>query len=270
MTKNVIVVGMPRSGTSMTTAIFARKGYFIAEDEARQLRKGDEYNPAGYFEAEPLIKSNTAVFNAAGFPYDNTWLYEPITKQQSDAIFDVQPVPEHAQLVIKYNKHSPWIWKDPRLCYTLAYWWPLMDPKNTLVLFLKRDPKQILQSFLRLKWRGNTEEEKQDVYKRINEHLSFARATIEKFNIPHIVIDYSDYAKTPEKTAERMSAFFGLSISPGDLGYSDRLNNSGLRGRLSNRVDKLADRVPDKLRKFIKRLIPASLLRLLFPGRYKR
>ena len=33
MPKNVIVVGMPRSGTSIATAIFSRKGYYIGGSE---------------------------------------------------------------------------------------------------------------------------------------------------------------------------------------------------------------------------------------------
>ena len=40
--KNTIVIGMPRSGTSMTAAIFARQGYFLAEDTDEELRPGDE------------------------------------------------------------------------------------------------------------------------------------------------------------------------------------------------------------------------------------
>ncbi|MEJ2363028.1 MAG: hypothetical protein P8Z75_16755 [Gammaproteobacteria bacterium] len=51
MAFNTIVVGMPRSGTSMTAAIFARAGYYVSGDDEKQLRIGDEYNPDGYWEA---------------------------------------------------------------------------------------------------------------------------------------------------------------------------------------------------------------------------
>ncbi len=266
--KNVLVVGMPRSGTSMTTAIFVRQGFFVAEDEGKELRKGDEYNPSGYFEAEPLTKSNAAIFKAAGFEFDNTWLYKPITDTQANTIFNLPHLQSDRQLVARYNEHSPWVWKDPRLCYTLAYWWPLMDHSNTVVLLLKRDADEILQSFRRLKWRRHTTEDKQDVYMRITGHMNFVEQTIKYFKIPHIVIDYASYANEPEITAQRMKDFFGLPISAEELGYQPKLNNSGIRGRVSALLNNIADHIPDGLRKFFKRLMPTALLKILFPGRY--
>jgi hypothetical protein len=35
--KNVLVLGMARSGTSMTASIFARHGHFVTEDTERNL-----------------------------------------------------------------------------------------------------------------------------------------------------------------------------------------------------------------------------------------
>ena len=58
MTYNAIVIGMPRSGTSMVTNIFAKSGFFLAEDESNELRAGDEFNPSGYWEAQDLISAN--------------------------------------------------------------------------------------------------------------------------------------------------------------------------------------------------------------------
>lgn len=259
---------MPRSGTSMTAAIFARLGYFVAEDEKKQLRQGDEYNPAGYFEAAPLIDANAQVFAAAGFQFDNTWLYEPISTAQANAIYDVPAEESHRQLAAKYDQHSPWVWKDPRLCYTLAYWWPLVNHSNTVVLLLKRDPKQIFQSFLRVDWRRNTSKDKQDTFKRVDEHMAAAERAIEKLAIPHITIHYSDYAQQPDEIARRMSEFFAVDLQANQLGYSGKLNNSTLRGKCMRLADNIADLVPDKIRKFIKRCIPRRLLRMLFPGRY--
>jgi len=258
---------MPRSGTSMTAAIFARLGYFVAEDEKKQLRKGDEYNPAGYFEAEPLIEANAKVFSAAGFPFDNSWLYEPINSDQAHAIFAVPADESHKQLVAKYDHQSPWVWKDPRLCYTLAYWWPMMDPTNTVVLLLKRDPGQIFQSFLRVNWRHNTRKDKQDTFKRIEEHIAAAELAIQKFSIPHITIHYSDYSQHPFEVAQRMSEFFSIELDASQLGYSNKLNNSTLRGKFMRLVDTTANLVPDRIRKFIKACIPKRLIRLIFTGR---
>lgn len=174
MPKNVLIVGMPRSGTSMTASIFASNGYFVAEDSKNELRPGDEYNPSGYWEAEDLIKCNAEIFNAAGFHHDNTWLYNSIDDEQAASILTLEPLPEHEHLVDKFNKQGPWLWKDPRLCYTLGYWWPLLNHETTSVLLLKREPKEIYNSFIRLKWRSTSQQDKKDVILRIQKHMDAA------------------------------------------------------------------------------------------------
>lgn len=265
MPYNTIIVGMPRSGTSMTAAIFAKAGFYVTADQENQLRESDEFNPNGYWEAEPLIKANAAIFQAAGFPHDNTWLYEPISPLQASTISEIKRMPEHKQLVDTFNRHHPWVWKDPRLCYTLGYWWPLMNPATTRVLLLKRDPKEIYNSFLRAKWRTLSAQDRADTFRRVEDHLKAAEQAIHKYNIPHIVVEYADYARDADATARRMGEFFGLSLQGQDLGFDKRANNSSFRGKCAILVDRIADHIPDGLRKFIKRLIPQRVLHLVFP-----
>ena len=265
--KNAIVVGMPRSGTSMTAAIFARKGYFVAEDEKKHLRQGDEYNPSGYWEAEPLIQANAEVFTAVGFEYDNTWLYDAITDQQAMSILELPKKAEHAELVGEYQQHQPWIWKDPRLCYTIGYWWSYIDPDATRVLLLKRNPKEIHQSFLRVKWRTTSKQDKADTFSRVEHHINAAEHALKTLSIPHIVVDYSDFADMPDATAKKISDFFGFDLTAEEMGFSKKLNNSRLLGKISTLIDRIGDHIPDGVRKSIKRLIPKSLLKAIFPHR---
>jgi hypothetical protein len=268
MSKNVIIVGCPRSGTSMTTNIFASNGYFVAEDSNTQLRQGDEFNPSGYWEAEPLIRANAEVFSAAGFSFDNTWLYEAISEQQEQQIDALATMAEHQKLVDTYNKNSPWVWKDPRLCYTLQYWWQLMHESTTGVLLLKRDPEQIFQSFLRLKWRDGSPQQKAEGLERIVNHMKAAEATVKRYNIPHLVVHYEEFESSPQQVVQKINAFFGLSLSASDLGYDKKLNHKGLKGRLSLLLDRAADLLPDRVRKAVKGLMPKKLLNLIFPHRY--
>ena len=270
MSKNVLVVGMPRSGTSMTTSIFARNGYFVSEDEKNELRSGDEFNPSGYWEAEPLIKCNAEILKSTGFQHDNTWLYEAITDKQTSAIYNIEPLNDHIQLIKDYDKKSPWVWKDPRLCYTLAYWWPLLDQENTLVLLLKRDPKEIYQSFLRLKWRTTSPKDKADVLLRIKGHLDAAQVAINKYNIPHITIFYSDFKTNPNETAKKINDFFGLNLIDNDLGFNYKLNNSSFRGKINRYTDTIGDFLPPKIRSKVKKIIPIFIWKLINPHRYTK
>jgi len=268
--KNVLVIGMPRSGTSMTASIFANNGYFVTEDKNKELRSSDEYNPSGYWEAEPLIKCNGEIFAAAGFNYDNTWLYDPISHQQAANILALKHSPEHKILVEKFNQHSPWIWKDPRLCYTLGYWWPLLNPETTRVLFLKREPKEIYNSFIRLKWRTTSKKDKTDVLTRIQDHLNATETTLKKYNIPHITIHYSDYKNQPKTTAEALNKFFNLDLSENKLGYNHKYNNHSLQGTVLRISNKIGDILPTRFRLFIKKLIPIFIWKMINPHRYSK
>lgn len=61
MKKNVLIIGMARSGTSMTSAIFSRYGSSVAENKENQLQKPDKFNPSGYWQAESLLKANKEI-----------------------------------------------------------------------------------------------------------------------------------------------------------------------------------------------------------------
>lgn len=267
MKRNVIVVGMPRSGTSLTASVFARQGYYAAEPGAGELRHGDEFNPDGYFEAESLVEANARVLGRAGYPYHNTWLYEPIPDELAGAIGDLDHTPQDQRLVDAYQARRPWIWKDPRLCYTLSYWWPLMDPDATTVLITRRNKADIWNSFVRLGWRTDTRHEREDVYARIDAHLGAAMTAVRKHAIPYIEIDYDEYRRNPEETARRVSRTFGLEIEADELGFRSAYDHSGIRGSAEQFLERLTGALPTSIRRTAKKIVPAGVVRALFPSR---
>lgn len=265
--KNAIVVGMPRSGTSMSAAIFANQGYFVAEETKQELREPDEYNPNGYWEAETFIRKNVEVFKQCGFDFDNTWNFSPITKESAEAINTLAPLSSHQEFINTYQQHTPWVWKDPRLCYTVGYWWQMVDKDNTAILLIRRDPEEIYNSFLRVKWRTLSKQDKVDTFQRIADHLSFAERTLKEKGITHLTVNYSDFATKPDVIAQQINSVFNLSLTASDLHFDKTLNNNTLRGKLGIYADMLADKIPAPLRKAVKALMPKNLYRTLFPLR---
>jgi hypothetical protein len=258
---------MPRSGTSLSASIFARKGYFAAEPGTDELRSGDEFNPDGYFEAETLVEANVRILERAGFPRHNTWLYEPITDEQAAAIDDLERLADDQRLLEEMQPRSPWMWKDPRLCYTLTYWWPMIAHDSTSILITRREHTDIWNSFVRLGWREDTRENQADVYQRIDAHLCTASAAIAKYQIPHIEINYEEYHSDPENTARKLSETFGLPVDSGDLGFRSAYNHSGFRGSTEQFFERLAGAIPDRVRLAVKKIVPHFVVRALFPSR---
>jgi hypothetical protein len=252
----------------MASYIFARKGYFVAEEPETELQPGNAHNPTGYWEAESVIEANVELFKAVGFLHHNTWLFEPVSDEQAAAIPLVRPMDQHRQLVQRYNAHSPWLWKDPRLCYTLGYWWPLMTPETTGVLLLKRDPEHVFRSLVKLSWWKNAPD-REEFIQRLSNHMAAAKKAIAQQGIPHIALAYENFEARPEDTARQLTDFFGLKLHAPDLHFNRLLNHSSIPGRMVGRLEALAASLPAGWRRCLKKLTPTPLLNKLFPGRTK-
>lgn len=250
--QNVIVVGMARSGTSMTADLFQRHGYFVAAEQA-ELRSGDKFNPSGYWEASRLLDANREVLRASGYTHDNTWMFPPIGESCAARVWTLDPLDGHRELIHLYEQNRPWVWKDPRLCFTLPYWWRLMDPSRTSVLLITRDEDEILRSFQRVGWRRDLDPKRLTIC--IRQHISAARNAITQLSIPHLEIDYSDFRHRPEQLAQELKIHFGFVCSSPDLGYHAKHNTSSLVGRWRWRGERLWMSVPELIRSVLKRLL---------------
>ena len=250
MAKNIIILGMARSGTSLAASIFANKGYFVTATKDTDLQVADLYNPSGYWEANSLIEENKNILKMAGYNYDNTWFQEPISDHQSAMIHQLEAKNEHKNFVKQYNCNSPWLWKDPRLCHTLAYWWPLVDHENTRVLLVTRHHQEIINSFKRVAndWQTTIKLDSGHINERINQHIALARQTLKKYRIPYIEIDYSDYRKRPVYTAKILSQFFDIKLTADDLGYQNKSNHSSIQGQILYRINRYSTYIKKSLK----------------------
>ncbi len=98
MPKNVIIVGMARSGTSLTASIFANHGYFVAGDPDSELQDANINNPGGYWELNRLKDANAEIFQAVGFAHHNTWTSDEISPDQAEGIYALQQLNEHKDI----------------------------------------------------------------------------------------------------------------------------------------------------------------------------
>ncbi len=265
MPKNIIIVGAPRSGTSLTAAIFARKGYFIGKIERASIREGDDNNPFGYFEADDLISNNVEVLRRAGFTFHNTWKHAMISERSIARLADLLPSREHRDYVTSYQVRAPWVWKDPRLCFTLPYWWKLMDPRTTGVLLVRRDEAEVYRSFLRMGWCDDARPARERCRARIERHVRAAKEAIARLSIPHITVDYADFLDRPDEVAPRLAEMCGLDLAATDLNVRTDLNHSSPRGRFSALLRRSVDRGVFRRSKVLRRFLPDWVLATVFP-----
>jgi hypothetical protein len=138
--RDVVVVGAPRSGTSMLAGLFAAAGYHAG----RRLIPPTPSNPAGFFEDLDVNAANDDLLDAvADRPVAGTeapprqlrWLgaYEGRVDEAADR-------PGLATLV----PDRPFALKDPRFCYTLPAWRGVLG--DALVVVIVRRPDEVVAS----------------------------------------------------------------------------------------------------------------------------
>ena len=263
MPRNVVIVGPPRSGTSLTSDIFARQNYFTGNP----VMEGDDYNPFGYYEAEDVIEANVGVFQAAGFAHHNTWKFDAITDAQIAALNELQPRDVDRELLARWNQHSPWMWKDPRFSISLGYWAKLLDWNSTGVILTLREAEDVYWSWRRKGWCEAGKEAHDAAIARIEQHASTAKEIVERLGLPHIAIEYSEYKQCPEDVAARISEFVGLNLTVADLNFHSELDHSSGHSRMAGHVRILLRKLPRGPLKKIAGLLPRRVQAVLLPER---
>lgn len=140
MTRDVVVVGAPRSGTSMLAGLFVDAGH----DPGRRLIPASPSNPAGFFEDLDVNAANDDLLaTLEDSPWPGTvapprqvrWLgaYDGWVRDPAPASTLAPLVPEH-----------PFVLKDPRFCYSLPAWADVLP--DVLVVVIVRHPEEVVAS----------------------------------------------------------------------------------------------------------------------------
>jgi hypothetical protein len=145
----IIVLGMHRSGTSMTSEMVCRWGAYPGEGERFDTRVR-KWNQHGQWEYLPLVGLNDDLLGAL----NSSWKVPPgfeandrLVGFARSGLFRKRAL----RLLAKMKAGgSPWIWKDPRLCLLLPFWKQLWG--RVIYLVPVRNPLDIATS---LSKRGN-------------------------------------------------------------------------------------------------------------------
>ena len=135
--RNVVILGMHRSGTSMVAEALAAGGIFVGEPQ--DLLQGREDNPHGFWEREDVVALNDAIL----LENNASWYCPP----------QLAPTASPAQLEALVSIVNPmqqdcsWLIKDPRQLIT----WPLWQQSlgDAVLVFVYRDPLAVATSLQR-------------------------------------------------------------------------------------------------------------------------
>jgi O-antigen biosynthesis protein len=136
MSRELIITGMHRSGTSLVSSLIQQAGIHIGE----KLITANSANPRGYFEDIDFYEFHEDALHQRGQTYlhvDGNFTFQSTAHEAERAV----------RLVADRSWHPVWGWKDPRTSLFLPFWDELLPEARFLFVF--RHPIEVLLSLLR-------------------------------------------------------------------------------------------------------------------------
>jgi len=194
--KNIVILGMHRSGTSMISSVVEALGVNIGDD---LLPPYEKENKLGYFEDTDFISLNDSILAAAG----GDWLKPPARykiilqgKEYEDKI---------KQMVTKKHNSELWGWKEPRTAITIELFLPYL--RNPHFIYINRSYESVAKSL-----------KKRDLEKN-DEYLYFLaeeyNLRIKSFfsrhkKLPVLTLNYDDVLEHPKKNVKKLELYLGF------------------------------------------------------------
>ncbi len=135
--RNVVILGMHRSGTSMVAEALASGGLFVGEPD--ELLAGQEDNPRGFWEREDVVALNDEILAAN----NATWYRPP---RQAPACTDAHRA-AMGEILGRLPGDRSWQLKDPRQVLTWPLWREVLG--DVVLVFVYRDPIAVATSLQR-------------------------------------------------------------------------------------------------------------------------
>jgi len=199
----ILVLGMHRSGTSVTTALLGAlaAGVALPPDDFPAC----EDNPGGYFESRALTVFNDRILDLLGGSASRSPDRSP---GWSEFVLGTPGFSKEEALKTFRTvfPHGRWLWKDPRVCLLGDYWLHVLDDLEGVVLPF-RNPLEVARSLeQRESWPGRTNLDQ--LYSLWQEHVLDALRTAE--GRPTSVSSYASLLDETDRWIEQAEGFLDL------------------------------------------------------------
>lgn len=217
----ICVLGMSRSGTSLTARALNLAGVYLGSpeellsSELRELPDRDRVraraaNAGGFWEHYRIMRLNERVLRVFG----GNWREPPVLPpgwQDSPGLADLRDE-ARALLASSFAGHDPWGWKDPRNSLTLPFWRSLV-PDLRCVLCV-RNPLDVAASLARRD--GIPVERGLDLW------LTYVESALSNTSgLPRLLLHYEDYFGARDATVAGLTRFAGRGDVLGEAAARD-------------------------------------------------
>lgn len=189
--RQLLVLGMHRSGTSVVTALLERLGAHVGA--SCDLLERDLANPSGYFERRDVLHLNQQLL--ARYAAD-AYQIGHLPVGGADRFEEPDLAARAGEIIARLDAHAPWVAKDPRFCITLPFW-RRAGLSALAAIIVVRDPSEVARSLQR----------------RDRLTLPYALALWERYYIealqntaglPRVLVDYNRLMRDATATLENL------------------------------------------------------------------
>ncbi|MGM0442073.1 MAG: sulfotransferase [Elusimicrobiota bacterium] len=253
--KTVLILTMPRSGSSLLAGVLHRLGISMGEDKG--LKKGKHLNKYGCYENQTFQSISLNALFEAGILLDITNRMDIDENRLKNCIKKYE---DRIINFIEENQSEIWGFKDPALLYLIPHIYHLFE--NPFYIHLKRDEKDTggsLYKTSRFSYWLPELREKWPLFSKKNRGKLILRAIKLLFKKNKEYKDKEFYRKVVRKGHERIDNFLEeknfYSLTFEDLLHSPRESISGILGflqinpdenRIKSAVDFIRPDLPDK------------------------
>jgi glycosyltransferase involved in cell wall biosynthesis len=200
----ICILGMHRSGTSLTARLLNLLGVYLGPKE-HMIQPGPD-NPQGFWEHQFITELNNEILARLD---SRSWDPAPTFPSGWESSSKFADLRSKARSIIAqdFNTSLLWGWKDPRNCLTLPFWKKLL-PSMKFVICL-RNPIDVARSL--------EERDRLPFEKSIELWFRYTTAAIEQTaGEPRLFVFYEDYFDNWRRELRRLANFVGVPTMADD------------------------------------------------------
>ena len=198
----VVVLGLPRSGTSVLAGLLDALGVRMGpRDAKRDWMEIRPSSPTGAYENPNFTK-----FNWAALGVDARQPLNSLPNDWRERMSRVRP--EEVVALVQGAEGGNWGWKDPHTVLTLPLYFPHF--RNVRFVVVRRDPADVVRSIHRQDWASMAEAAR--LVQIMTEELA---TNLDRFkDVPCLELTFDDLTRRADRAVDELVVFLGPNCSP--------------------------------------------------------
>ena len=223
---NVVILTHGFTGSSILSGLMARAGYWCGGSTVQKTDYDTYENQKLVALNDMMMRELEYVHESDAVPWNDQKLVDLEKKGEG---IDLAP---YREFVSYCDENGPWVWKDPRLMWTIRIWSNLLDLPRTRFILLTREFDQFWISANLRRHIHSRAFARQMLDGMNGSMLDF----VESRNCRYLRVVLEELLVDPSATLVRLNDFLGTSLSAEDL-------NGVYNGPLKKRTKGLGDRI---------------------------